>query len=153
MASPQEPDDEPVGGDLPDKVSAEDALWRSIVDNYGDRPELDEPAVETPPSPRDLTPSGPGPVEESQRPEPPDPEDHFVPPEPPPLPTPPPARLLAWLGLFGVPAFVLVALVAKLDLPAWTGLLLMLWFVGGFVFLVVSMGPDPGRDHDDGARL
>jgi len=157
MATPQEPEDEPAGDELPEQVpepvSAEDALWRSIVDNYGDRPEIEEPEVKVPPSLRDLDPPArpteDGPAELA----PVDREDHFVPPDPPPLPMPPPARLLAWIGLFGVPAFVLFALVAKIDLAAWMGLLLMVWFVGGFVFLVASMRPGPGGDHDDGARL
>ncbi len=76
-----------------------------------------------------------------------------MPPPPPPLPKPPPARLLAWLGLFGVPAFVLVTLVVGISLPSWLGLLLMGWFVGGFVFLVASMKPGPGEGGDDGARI
>ncbi len=171
MATPQEPDDEPVGDELPEEVaedlsadaeipgdiSAEDAIWRAIVDNYGDRPEIDEPPVEVPPSLRDLKPRDQPRDElaEEGAPEsaPVEREEHFVPPEPPPLPLPPPARLLAWIGLFGVPSFVLVALVAKLNLSGWMGLLLMVWFVGGFVFLVASMRPGPGEDHDDGARL
>jgi hypothetical protein len=153
--------------DPEEPVSAEDAAWRAIVENYGDRPALEDPSVpaepevvpehdpgldvpgvdvagvEVPGSPRDLT----GPVSR------PAPEDRFVPPAPPPLPTPPPARLLAWFGLFGVPFVILVALVARIAVPSWLGLLLMVWFVGGFVFLVASMGPGPGDDHDDGARL
>jgi hypothetical protein len=52
-----------------------------------------------------------------------------------------------------VPSFVLVALVAHLVLPSWLGLVLMSWFVGGFVFLVASMRPGQGDDYDDGARL
>ncbi|MET0840295.1 MAG: hypothetical protein ABWY19_16055 [Marmoricola sp.] len=156
MPTPQEPEDEPVGDELPDepadKLSDEDALWRSIIDNYGERPTIDEPEIEAPPSLRDLD----APAREvGEEPEPvaADPEEHFVPPVPPPLPKPPPARLLAWTGLFGVPAFVLVALVAGLDLAPWMGLILMVWFVGGFVFLVASMRPGPGDDYDDGARL
>jgi hypothetical protein len=163
MPTPQEPEDEPVGDELPDersdelpgdpsdKLSDEDALWRSIIDNYGDRPTIDEPVIEAPPSLRDLD----APTREVGEPEPSvaDPEEHFVPPEPPPLPKPPPARLLAWIGLFGVPAFVLVALVAGLDLAPWMGLILMVWFVGGFVYLVASMRPGPQDDYDDGARL
>jgi hypothetical protein len=153
MTPPPDPEDEPVGDELPDEGSAEDALWRAIVDNYGDRPEIVEPEIEVPPSPRGLTepprPTRDGATEAAAS----SPEDRFVPPEPPPLPTPPPARLLAWVGLFGVPTFVLVALVAGLVVPSWLGLLLMAWFVGGFVFLVASMRPGPGEDHDDGARL
>jgi hypothetical protein len=156
MPTPQEPEDEPVGDELPDepadKLSDEDALWRSIIDNYGERPTIDEPEIEAPPSLRDLD----APTREvGEEPEPvaAEAEEHFVPPVPPPLPKPPPARLLAWTGLFGVPAFVLVALVAGLDLAPWMGLILMVWFVGGFVFLVASMRPGPGDDYDDGARL
>ena len=52
-----------------------------------------------------------------------------------------------------VPTFVLVTLVAGISLPSWLGLLLMAWFVGGFVFLVASMKPDPGGGSDDGARI
>jgi hypothetical protein len=29
----------------------------------------------------------------------------------------------------------------------------MVWFVGGFVYLVASMRPGAGDDYDDGARL
>ena len=137
-------------------MATEDALWRSIIDNYGDRPEIDEPEIVVPPSLRDLDAIPPGPEAlptATPAAEPVDPQDHFVPPVPPPLPAPPPARLLAWVGLFGVPMFVLVALVAGLVLPSWVGLILMVWFVGGFVFLVASMRPGPGEDHDDGARL
>lgn len=179
MTTPQEPEDEPVGDELaddrpgggPDEVPEgasdgapdsaqdgapdEDAVWRAIVDNYGERPEIEEPEIEVPPSPRGLTrprlPSRAEPDDGLEAED--DPEDHFVPPPPPPLPKPPPARLLAWLGLFGVPAFVLVALVARLDLPSWLGPMLMAWFVGGFVFLVASMRQGPGENTDDGARL
>ncbi|MCW2760025.1 MAG: hypothetical protein JWR85_226 [Marmoricola sp.] len=148
MTTPPEPEDEPAGD-----ISAEEALWRAIVDNYGDRPEIEEPEIEVPPSLRDL-PASAGPTDDASEPAAAaDPEEHYVPPPPPPLPTPPPARLLAWVGLFGVPSFVLVALVAGLVLPSWLGLILMVWFVGGFVFLVASMRPGPGEDPDDGARL
>jgi hypothetical protein len=163
--SPQEPEDEPVEDELAGEPTAdpadtpsaggsagasdEDAMWRAIVDNYGDRPEIDEPEIVVPGSPREL--AAPARDEAAKAPSPVDEEEHFVPPPPPPLPRPAPARLLAWLGLFGVPTFVLVALVVHLTLASWLGLLLMLWFVGGFVFLVASMRP--GEDYDDGARL
>lgn len=131
MSNPQEPDD--------------DAAWRSIVENYGDRPDLGELDTEQPepaPSPA---------VQEAREP---DPEDHYVPPPPPPIPHPDPPRLLAWLGLFGVPALVLVCLLAHVNLPTWSGLILMVWFVGGFVYLVASMRPGAGDDdYDDGAVL
>jgi len=150
---PHDPDDDPTGAghdDASGGVSADEAAWRSIIDNYGDRPEIadDEPAVEVPPSPRGVFPDA-----ADQEPEPVEPEDHFVPPPPPPLPRPEPPRLIAWLGLFGVPTFVLVALVTRIDLPSWLGLILMVWFVGGFVYLVASMRPSAGDDYDDGAVL
>jgi hypothetical protein len=172
VTTPQEPEDEPVGDELaaarpdggpeggpegdpgggPDGGRDEDAAWRAIVENYGDRPAIEEPEIAVPPSPRDLTrPPRSEPEDGIEADD--DPEDHFVPPPPPPLPKPPPAHLLAWLGLFGVPTFVLVALVAGLDLPSWLGPLLMAWFVGGFVFLVASMKQGPGENTDDGARL
>ena len=162
MPTPEDPENDSAGSEIPEQSadnpppvppepSAEDAIWNAIVQNYGDRAEIDEPEVQVPPSLRDLPPT---PDEEDDEPaEAGDVHDHFVPPVPPPLPTPPPARLLAWVGLFGVPMFVLVALVAGIAVPSWLGLLLMAWFVGGFVFLVASMRPGPGGDHDDGARL
>ena len=149
---PHDPDDEPTAGahdDLTGGVSADEAAWRSIIDNYGDRPELaEEPEVEVPPSPRGVYPE-----DEAKELEPVEAEEHFVPPPPPPLPMPEPPRLLAWLGLFGVPTFVLVCLLTRLDLPTWLGLILLVWFVGGFVYLVASMRPGAGDDFDDGAVL
>ena len=182
MTTPQDPEEEPVSDELSDErpevrpdagddaeagfsaadgsdddgLSREDELWQAIVDNYGERPKIEELTVEVPPSPRDLTtvdepaPDGSDTVDDVAAA---DTEEHFVPPPPPPLPKPPPARLLAWLGLFGVPTFVLVALVVGISLPSWLGLLLMGWFVGGFVFLVASMKPGPGGGSDDGARI
>lgn len=129
----------------------EDDVWRSIVENYGERLDLkaeDEPEVEVPPSPRGVYADEPPPPPRS-----PEAEDHFVPPPPPPLPRPAPRRLLAWVGLFGVPMFVLLCLVLRVDLPTWAGLFLMLWFVGGFIYLVASMRPASGDDYDDGAVL
>lgn len=142
VSTPSQPPD-------PDEpVSDEDAAWRAIVANYGDRPEIEEEPVAEAPADRGEEARGGRGSDPA-----PDPEERFVPPAPPPVTAPTPARLLAWVGLFGVPFLVLVALVAKLPLPSWLGLLLMVWFVGGFVFLVASMGPGPGEDHDDGARL
>lgn len=77
--------------------------------------------------------------------------ERFRPPPPPPLPWVSPSRLVAWFGVLGVPAVVLVALLVGVELPSWVGVLLMLWFVGGFCYLVAGMRTD-GPDHpDDGA--
>jgi hypothetical protein len=144
------------GRDSSDDVSRrerEDAEWRSIVDNYGDRPEFTPPAPEP-------EPVEPGPVElelpaelgpRSWEPAPED--DRYVPPPPPPIPRPQGLRLIAWLGLFGVPAVVLVCLVLNVSLPSPLGFLGLVWFVGGFGYLVATMsGPkDPDGGWDDGA--
>ena len=49
--------------------------------------------------------------------------------------------------------FVLVALVAGLNLPTWLGLILMVWFVGGFVYLVATMRPGPATTTTTGRSL
>ena len=142
--------------------SDEDA-WRAIVENYGERVELDDepvadaaadppadPVADPPAEPRleRLFTPVPQPEVDSE------PEDDFVPPTPPPLPKLPPDRLLAWLGLFGSPTFLLVCVVLNVHLPPWLGYLLVASFIGGFLYLVVKM---PRRDDidpwDDGARL
>ena len=123
------------------------------MENYGDRPEIAEPEVEVPPAPAHARRASRRARTTIEPPVPAELEEHYVPPVPPPLPKPPPARLLAWIGLFGVPTFVLVALVARLELPSWLGLLLMVWFVGGFVFLVASMRPGPGGLRRRGEAL
>ena len=128
--------------------SNEDEAWRAIVENYGDRAELDpaEPAAEPEPPapdpfavPAELVPS--------------DDEDRFVPPPPPPLPQVPRDRMLAWVGLFGSPALLLTALVLGIGIPSLIGYLLIAAFVGGFLYLVVQMPRGPHDPWDDGARL
>lgn len=121
----------------------DDDAWRSIVENYGDRPEVEPlPDPERPPAPAAYA------VED----EPWD-DDRFVPPPPPPLPHPPPVRLAAWLGLFGAPTVLLVALVLQRTLPELLGYALIAWFVGGFTYLVLHMQHGPRDPGDDGARL
>ncbi len=150
MTTPQDPDEPQEGLDrtTPDPAveSDEDARWRAIVENFGDRVALEEAE----PEPAPLLPQFP---DDDDEPPVLDPEDRFVPPPPPALPRPAPSRLLAWIGLFGVPTFVLVAVVAGFSLPQWLGLILMGWFVGGFIFLVASMRPDERDGYDDGAVL
>ena len=148
--------------------SDEDA-WRAIVENYGERVQLDDEPLAAPPvearpdtSAESLTepsadapPDSPAVPPATQRlekyfaalPEPADPvedpedalEERYVPPPPPPLPKLPPDRLLAWLGLFGSPSVLLVCLVIGVHLPPWLGYLLVGSFVGGFLYLVAKM--------------
>lgn len=138
----------------PHDDSAEDAAWRAIVDNYGDRPDLGPevtPAAfdESEDAPYDVAEEEPdwfgAPLE--------DPEDRFVPPEPPPLPRPTRDRLAAWIGVFGSPAVLLVCLVAGIGLPSLLAYALVAGFVGGFVYLVWQMPRGPRDPFDDGAQL
>ena len=126
--------------------SNEDEAWRAIVENYGDRAELDpdeplaaEPAPDPSTVPAELSPTYD--------------EDRFVPPPPPPLPHVPRDRLLAWAGLFGAPTVLLTALVLGIQLPSLIGYLLIAAFIGGFAYLVVQMPRGPHDPYDDGARL
>ena len=120
----------------------EDELWRSIVDNYGDRAELDEPVDDGSPVPPEpaAAPDGTSRSGSSRR-------------RPPPLPRPENKRLVAWAGVFGVPILLLVCLVTGISLPALLAYAMVGWFVGGFVYLVLLMPRGPRDPDDDGARL
>lgn len=125
----------------------EDEAWRAIVENYGDRVELDPSEVPTP------EPEAPEPFSlDSALDAEPD-EERFVPPEPPPLPDVPRDRMLAWVGLFGSPTILLITLVFGIDLPALIAYLLIGGFIGGFLYLVNQMPRGPQDPFDDGARL
>ena len=126
--------------------SNEDEAWRAIVENYGDRAELDpddapvaEPARDPLAVPTELSATFD--------------DDRFVPPPPPPLPHVPRDRLLAWSGLFGSPTVLLTALVLGIRLPSLIGYLLVTAFIGGFVYLVLQMPRGPHDPYDDGARI
>jgi hypothetical protein len=165
-----QPDDrtpeEPTGSSDVEPALDEDAVWAAIVANYGDRPEMGSPAGPV------VDPAGPvvEPVETTR----PrnifdrtyieantelnseatwDDEGHFVPPPPPPLPTLEPRRKLAWIGLFGAPTLMLLAVIFGWHFPSWLGTLLVGSFVGGFVYLVATMPRRRPGDWsgDDGA--
>jgi hypothetical protein len=137
----------------------DDDAWRSIVDNYGDRAEV-EP---DPPLSDEGTDSwsAPAPAPAGQPPaswDDPFPdsdwsEDRFIPPPPPPLPRPRRDRLLAWLGVFGSPAILLICLVLAIDLPQVLAYALVAAFVGGFLYLVWLMPSGPRDPDDDGAVI
>jgi general stress protein CsbA len=171
MTAPDDSRDEPGRG-TPDDGAADvphdsegpdrdfDAAFRAIVENYGDRPTLGEPAETAPqpapePTPRPVDPAlfdtshldrGDAVAEHRERP-----EEHFVPPEPPPVPRGTPARRIAWVGLFLPPVLMLAAVVFGWTYADWVSMLLVSAFVGGFVFLVATMPRDRGEDGDDGA--
>ena len=139
-----------------DSERAHDEAWQAIVDNFGERAELDEPAPVTPaPDPAPVLDPGPvpdpGPLEVRAAAY--DEAERFVPPPPPPLPRPEPKRAVAWAGLFGAPVLVLLALVLGIDLPSLLDYLLVGWFVGGFLYLVATMSRTPREPWDDGSRI
>lgn len=135
-------------------VSKDDDAWRAIVDNYGDRPELDSDEVERPAEPERPQPEPePATSWDEAYPDSDWSTDRFVPPPPPPLPTPTTDRLLAWLGVFGSPAVLLVCLVFGIDLPRLIAYFLVGAFIGGFLYLVAQMPRGPRDPNDDGAQV
>lgn len=134
-----------------ERRTREDAAWREIVDNYGARPEVDEPPA---PAPAHFVVPAPEPEPE---PEPvavrPEAEERYIPPPPPPLPRPAPPRAVAWAGVFGAPVVLLVCLFAHIYLPTLIDYLLLAWFVGGFLYLVATMSREPREPWDDGSRI
>jgi hypothetical protein len=75
-----------------------------------------------------------------------DDEGHFVPPEPPPLPTADPTSKFAWLGVLGGPVLLLLAVLLGWDMTWWLATLGIGGFLGGFATLVMRMRTD---DEDD----
>jgi hypothetical protein len=131
----------------------DEEAWRSIVDNFGDRVELDdEPSP--PPAPRPAP--APEPTATSERladnaaAEDP---DRFVAPDPPLPPRPSRDRQAAWAGLFGAPLVLLVLLLLGMRIPSLLAYALVAGFVGGFLYLVFHLPRTPDDPFDDGARL
>lgn len=130
----------------------DDEAWQAIVENFGDRAELAGPETtgqESRPAPRPDVPEVPEELVPAW-----DADEHYVPPPAPPVPAPEGFRLLAWIGLFGVPATALICIVLNISVPSFVDLLFVIAFVAGFGYLVATM--DRGRDDDgwdDGAVL
>lgn len=163
VPDPRDPRDERGDHDHHDQ-SADERAWQAIVDNYGERAEIDEsPAAEPPVSdapfggrfgdPRAFLEDADDPYVGHEPADLDDAEDGYVPPPPPPLPTVAPDRGLAWAGVFGSPTILLVSLILGIDLPSWLGYLLIGGFVGGFVYLVLKMPREPRDPWDDGAQV
>ncbi|MGA8254966.1 MAG: hypothetical protein WB767_00170 [Nocardioides sp.] len=130
-----------------------DDVWRAIVDNYGDRPDL---AADNLPAEPEAAPSAPAAAPSSWDDGYPDADwssDRFVPPPPPPIPATTSDRLAAWAGVFGSPAILIVCLILGIDLPQFVAYLLVAGFIGGFIYLVVTMSREPREPGDDGARI
>jgi hypothetical protein len=172
----QQPDDRPPeepnnGSSDVERAWDEDAMWADIVANYGDRPEMgttsgdqdpraEERARRAPRNPppknlfdRSFIESTTEPARELNTEASWNDEGHFVPPPPPPLPVVEPRRKLAWLGLFGAPALMLLGVVLGWTFPSWVSAVLVASFVGGFIYLVATMPRRRPGDWsgDDGA--
>ena len=164
-ADDRNPDEPGTGSSEAEPKFDLDAEWAQIISNYGDRPamgsdpEVEEGAERPSRNPRrnlfdrsyiESTTESSSELNSAATW---DDEGHFVPPEPPPLPTLEPRRKLAWIGLFGAPAMLLLAVVFSWHFPSWLGTLLVLAFVGGFVYLVATMPRSRPGDWggDDGA--
>ena len=140
----------------PTDKPSDDATWREIIANYGERvlgPEDDTRVAEQ--QTEQQTEPEPRPPELAPRPEPVDvgQDERFVPPPPPPLPHPPRDRLAAWLGVFVSPVILLLTTVFRISLPTPVAWLLIGGFLGGFGYLVFQMPRGPRDPFDDGARL
>lgn len=133
-----------VGGTDPrERKPDDDAAWRDIVEHFGERAHLDEPEV-------------PAPVREAREPEREIDHDAFVPPTPPPAPTPSlnDPKSIAWLGVLVAPVALLICALTAIDPPAIIDFLLVGWALASFVYLVATMPKGSDRDPwDDGSRV
>lgn len=120
----------------------------------------DEAAGEAPPAPRSpgevvrsftVYAPGTGPRDWSAREDPED--DHFVPPEPPPLPETDTATKFAWLGAVGGPLLLIGAAVFGIEYTWWLVTLGFGGFIVGFGTLLTHLrdGDDEGDDPGGGA--
>ncbi|MBT2386862.1 hypothetical protein [Streptomyces sp. ISL-11] len=78
-------------------------------------------------------------------------EGHFVPPEPPPLPTGDVTARFAWIAVLGGPFLLLVMVLLRQELTWWITTLGVGGFLGGFATLVLRM-KDSDEDDDDPGR-
>ncbi|MFF4757449.1 hypothetical protein [Streptomyces sp. NPDC001292] len=77
-------------------------------------------------------------------------EGHFVPPEPPPLPSADPTAKFAWLAVIGGPVLLLLAVLFGWEMTWWLTTLGIGGFLGGFATLVMRMKPGDDDDDDPG---
>ncbi|MFI9200766.1 hypothetical protein [Streptomyces sp. NPDC053048] len=79
-------------------------------------------------------------------------EGHFVPPEPPPLPTGDVTSRFAWIAVLGGPLLLLVMVLLRQELTWWLTTLGVGGFLGGFATLVLRMKDNDDEDDDDPGR-
>lgn len=132
--------------------------WREIVEHYGERPVLgeDEPA-ETPEPDPDPEPMSDDLVDDDAveiRERAIVASERFHPPTPPPFPRPRTwQRGVAWSGIFVAPVLALLLALSSVHLHPLFGWALVLWPIGGFLFLVREMPRSPREPWDDGSRI
>ncbi|MEV0584692.1 hypothetical protein [Nonomuraea sp. NPDC050310] len=147
--------------------SDEDEVWRQIVASFNDtaeRDSADQPWPDSENVPPEPEPerrvvkapevvAEPDPDEEPEPPHDPADEDHYTPPPPPPLPRVDVVTKVAWVALFGGPAYLLLAAMLGWEMHGLVLFTAVAAFIGGFVTLVVRMGDGPPNDSgwDDGA--
>lgn len=154
----------------PEDESRTELAWREIVENYGERAVLDDPAApsdEAAPAPGDPDPDAPATLSAAELPEHLRDDDEvdqreqaiaeaerFRPPPPPPFPVPRTwQRGLAWAGIFVAPLIALVIGLLSIYVNALVGWVLVGWFVGGFGYLLFVMPKAPRDPWDDGSRI
>ena len=157
---------------MADEASDDEAAWRDLVAQYSvpaaaeggppwpareDPDAAQAPAQEwadpvpgvipAPPQARIIRPAVPAPLPSAGD------DEHYVPPDPPPLPRLDPVTKGAWAALFGGPAYLLLAVLLGWVVPSWAAFCAVAAFVGGFATLVVRMADRPPSDSgpDDGA--
>ncbi|MBC7639248.1 MAG: hypothetical protein H7231_05635 [Rhodoferax sp.] len=157
---------------LPDRDRPDedvDAEFLRIIAGWDDTPTLvagPAPTDVAPPAPAPTTPTMPTPPVFAPPPDfaptpgprdhtpPEEPDEGYVPPDPPPLPRGDVVGVLAWAAVLLGPLFLLMAgLFWREASPLWLGLAVVA-FVGGFVALVMRLPSHRDvDDDDDGARL
>jgi hypothetical protein len=148
----------------PGDESRTELAWREIVENYGERPVLhdDEPVADGRTVAEDEVVGSAGSLpdhlvdddEVEMRERAIAASERFQPPPPPPFPRPRTwQRGVAWSGIFVAPALALLIGLTSVYVPPLAGWALVVWFVGGFLFLVREMPKAPRDPWDDGSRI
>ena len=148
----------------PGDESRTELAWREIVQHYGERPVLgdDEPSKAGHEEAgredaRDPEPLADDLVDDDEveiREEAIAASERFRPPAPPPFPRPRTwQRGVAWAGIFVAPVLALVIGLLSIYVHPLVGWALVVWFVGGFLYLVREMPRAPRDPWDDGSRI